>query len=157
VSKLVTRFAVSGDQVIQAKINFNLLSVYAVKRSSGGLSLLVINKSRASGLNASINLAGFTPQSAGAIHSYGIAQDEAARTGTGSPDLATGTLAGAARHSLTVFPLTRRRSFLLLPQWSALRQSRLTTSSSPLQATAEAAQSAQGADAIGQLRPITIG
>jgi alpha-N-arabinofuranosidase len=104
VSKLLTHFAVGGDQVIEATSNFNLLSVYAVKRGNGGLSLLVINKSRANDLSANINLTGFAPQSNATIHSYGIPQDEAARTGAGSPDVVTGTLANAAAAFAYTFP-----------------------------------------------------
>ena len=97
VSKLVSNYlAAGGDQVVSAISDYSLLSAYAVKRASGDLSLMVINKSRTSSLNASISLTGIVPQPSATIYSYGIPQDEAARTGAGSPDIATSALAGAA-------------------------------------------------------------
>jgi hypothetical protein len=95
VSKLVSAFARPDDQVIQAVSSYNLLSAYAVKRTDGLLSLLLLNKSATTPLNAAINLTGFVPQSAATVYSYGVPQDEAARTGVGSPDLATTTINGA--------------------------------------------------------------
>src|SRR5262249_38621759 len=38
----------------------------------------------------------YSPQSTATVHSYGIPQDEAARIGTGSPDVASGTISNAA-------------------------------------------------------------
>jgi alpha-L-arabinofuranosidase len=96
VSKLVSRFTGSGDQVIQAATNYNLLAAYAVKRIDGSMPLLLINKGATNSLNAAVNLAGFVPQSAATVYSYGIPQDEAARTGAGSPDLATTTFSGVS-------------------------------------------------------------
>lgn len=113
-SKLVSRFAAGGDQVVTATSNYNLLAAYAAKRSDGSLSLLLINKSATTSLNASISLTGYAPQSSATVHSYGIPQDEAARTGTGSQDIATTNFAGAgasfvytvAPYSATVISLT---------------------------------------------------
>ncbi|HKQ07068.1 MAG TPA: alpha-L-arabinofuranosidase, partial [Blastocatellia bacterium] len=96
MSKLISRFAGGGDSVVSATSNYNLLSAYGVKRSDGGLTLLLINKSATTSLSASINLAGFAPQSSATVYSYGVAQDEAARTGAGSPDVAASNFAGAA-------------------------------------------------------------
>lgn len=75
---------------------------------------MVINKSRTASLNASISLAGYTPQPGATVHSYGVAQDEAARTGTGSPDIAESSFSGAsasfaytfAPYSVTVIRLS---------------------------------------------------
>ncbi|HKS42695.1 MAG TPA: hypothetical protein VJX74_18935, partial [Blastocatellia bacterium] len=114
MSKLVSRFAAGGDQVVTATSNYNLLAAYGAKRSDGSLSLLLINKSATTPLNASINLSGFAPQSNATAHSYGIPQDESVRTGTGSPDIATTNFAGAgtnfvytvAPYSATVISLT---------------------------------------------------
>ncbi len=97
VSKLISNYlAAGGDQVVSATSDYSLLSVYAIKRASGDLSLMVINKSRTSDLNASISIAGIVPRPDATIYSYGIPQDEAARTGTGSPEIATSGFAGAA-------------------------------------------------------------
>ena len=52
VSKLVSRFAAAGDQVVQAASNYNLLSAYAIKRTDGSMSLLLINKGATNSLSA---------------------------------------------------------------------------------------------------------
>jgi hypothetical protein len=104
VSKLVSNFAAGGDQVISATSDYNLLSVYAVKSGSDALSMLVINKSSASTLNASIKLSGFSPPANAIVYSYGIAQDEAAHTGTGSTDISVGPLFSTSTSFNYTFP-----------------------------------------------------
>ncbi|CEK14791.1 alpha-L-arabinofuranosidase [Chthonomonas calidirosea] len=88
VFKLLAYFANSGDQIVSASSNYDLLSIYAVRHPNGSLSLLIINKSPDQTLTGEIHLAGFNPQRAALCYSYGIPQDDAARTGKGSPDLA---------------------------------------------------------------------
>lgn len=90
--KLLQHFARGGDIVVEATSDDPLLSVFATKRGDGSLSLLIINKSPTDTKSATINLTGFSPAATATTYSYGIAQDEAARTGTGSPDLAVGML-----------------------------------------------------------------
>jgi alpha-L-arabinofuranosidase len=92
--KLLSRFARGGDTVVQATSNSSLLSAFAVKTASGDLNLLVINKHPTNALNGSITVSGFTPASSATVYSYGKPQDDAARTGSGSSDLATSTLSG---------------------------------------------------------------
>jgi alpha-L-arabinofuranosidase len=104
VSKLVSTFVDQGDQVIAATSDYNLLSVYAVKRATGGVSLLVINKSRSGNLAAHISLNGVSPQTNATTYSYGIPQDEAARTGTGSPDIVVGSFGAASSSFDYSFP-----------------------------------------------------
>jgi len=94
VSKLVSGFTGEGDQIVQASSSYSLISAYAAKRTDGSLALLLINKSATNTLNAAVSLSGFTPQTSANVLSYGIPQDEAARTGVGSPDLATSTIGG---------------------------------------------------------------
>ena len=84
------KFATDGDMVVRATSDYPLLATYAVKRANGTLTLLVINKS------ASANLSGYVPYGKAAIYTYGIPQDEAARTGDGSPDIAQSIFSGAA-------------------------------------------------------------
>src|SRR5262249_1964863 len=55
------------------------------------LSLLFINKSASAALNANVTLTGYSPSGPVYGFSYGIPQDEAARTGTGSADIAVNT------------------------------------------------------------------
>lgn len=111
--KLLSRFARQGDTVVSATSNNNLLSVFAVKTAAGLVNLLVINKDPSNSLTASIALAGHTPPVAAFVYSYGKPQDDAARTGSGSTDLASTTMAISgttfsatfASYSLTVISL----------------------------------------------------
>jgi hypothetical protein len=94
VAKLLTRFAKGGDTVVSASSDYELLTTYAVKRTNGTLTLLVINKSCVSNLTANFNLSGYVPATNATVYSYGIPQDEAARTGVGSMDIAQTSLTG---------------------------------------------------------------
>ncbi|GEM_PF-666557 len=91
VAKLMPHFAADGDTVVSATSDYELLSVYSVKRTNGTLTMLVINKSSSSNLTAAINLTGYLPYTNATVYSYGIPQDNAARTGVGSPDIQTYT------------------------------------------------------------------
>src|SRR5262245_33825909 len=104
VSKLVGNFAAGGDQVLSATSDYSLLSAYAVKRGMDAVSMLLINKSSVSSLNASINLVGFSPPGNATVYSYGVPQDEAARTGAGSADIMIGTFASASTSFNYTFP-----------------------------------------------------
>ena len=86
--KLMQYFARGGDTVVTATNDYQLLGTYAVRRTNGSLTMLVINKSSYASLNTAINLAGYVPFSNATVYSYGIPQDDAARTGSGSPDIA---------------------------------------------------------------------
>jgi alpha-L-arabinofuranosidase len=95
-AKLMPHFARDGDTVVRVTSDYPLLATYAVMRTNGTLTLLVINKSCSSNLTANFNLSGYVPYSNAAIYSYGIPQDDAARTGVGSPDIAQTNFIGAA-------------------------------------------------------------
>ncbi|MBW8865583.1 MAG: alpha-L-arabinofuranosidase, partial [Verrucomicrobia bacterium] len=95
-AKLMPKFATDGDTVVRATSDYPLLATYAVRRTNGTLALLVINKSASSTLTANFNLSGYVPYGNSAIYSYGIPQDEAARTGVGSPDIVQTNFIGAA-------------------------------------------------------------
>jgi len=95
-AKLMPHFATDGDTVVRATNDYPLLATYAVTRTNGTLTLLVINKSASSNLTANFNLSGYVPYGNATIYSYGIPQDEAARTGVGSPDIAQTNFIGAA-------------------------------------------------------------
>ncbi len=106
-AKLMPQFARDGDTVVRATSDYPLLATYAVKRTNGTLTLLVINKSASSNLTANFNLSGYVPYGTAAIYSYGIPQDEAARTGVGSPDIAqTNFIGAAASFSATFAPFS---------------------------------------------------
>ncbi len=96
VMKLLSHFARGGDTVVSASSDDSLLSIFAVKRADGTLGLLVINKSPTATTTGTFALTGFTPTATATTYSYGIPQDEAARTGVGSTDIATSTLSDVA-------------------------------------------------------------
>ena len=91
-AKLLSLFARGGDTVIAASSDSKLLSAYAVRRTDGSLAVLVINKSPTQTLEAKISVGGFLPGPSAKVYSYGIAQDSASRTGSGSPDIAQSEL-----------------------------------------------------------------
>lgn len=84
-----------ASRLRQASDN-KLLSVYAACCADRTLALLVINKSPGATLKTDVSIAGFQPEPGATIYSYGIPQDEAARTGKGSPDIAQAAFSGAA-------------------------------------------------------------
>jgi hypothetical protein len=94
--KLMQYFACGGDTVITATNDYELLGTYAVRRTNGTLTILVINKSSCSNLTAAINLTGFVPSSNATLYSYGIPQDQAASTGIGSLDIAQTNISGVS-------------------------------------------------------------
>lgn len=95
-SSLMSRFVSPGDQIVRAASDYNWLGAYGATRADGSLSLLLINKSESNSLNASVNLSAFTPSAHATVYSYGKPQDEAARTGSDSPDIATGSFDSAS-------------------------------------------------------------
>jgi len=102
--KLTRFFARGGDTIVQASSDYSLLAAYAALRQDGTLALMVINKSPSATLNANVAISGYTPKSAGIAYSYGIAQDEAARTGVGSPDVAQASFTASATFSRSFAP-----------------------------------------------------
>ena len=121
--KLLKYFARGGDLIVRATSDNKLLSAYAARRADGTLSLLVINKSPSATLKAGFSIAGFQPESGARVYSYGIPQDEAARTGTGSPDIAQTAFSGAAADFSREFPPYSAAVIVL----SALRAPNSTT------------------------------
>ncbi len=105
VTKLLSKFARQGDTVVPATSNNSLLSVFAVKTAAGGLNLLVINKDPAAARDASIALTGFTPAASATTYAYGKLQDDAAKPGgSGSADIASGTLSVSGATFTATFP-----------------------------------------------------
>jgi hypothetical protein len=94
--KLLKYFARGGDGIIRAASDHKLLSVYAARHANGALALLVINKSPQAVLSADVSITGLQPAPGATIYSSGIPQDEAARTGTGSQDIAMTQFSDAA-------------------------------------------------------------
>jgi alpha-N-arabinofuranosidase len=116
-AKLMHCFAQPGDSILGAASDYHLLSAYAARRASGALSVLVLNKDTTTTFNAQVALNGFTPGPAATILSYGIPQDEAART-NGTPqsqDIATNSLAGVGATFNYTFPALSLTLFALAP------------------------------------------
>ena len=105
-SKLMQYFAPPGVIVVGATSDYLLLSTYAVRQSSGALSLLVLNKDTTTNLTAQVSLSGFQPAPGAKVLSYGIPQDEAARTNAplAAQDIATNSFAGASSSFSYSFP-----------------------------------------------------
>src|SRR5437867_498931 len=104
VGKLLQYFARGGDLLAPASSDYVLLSPYAARRADGSFTLLVIHKSAASALNANITINGYSPNGTFYAYSYGIPQDEAARTGVGSADIASNSYSGAGTTFAFTFP-----------------------------------------------------
>jgi hypothetical protein len=104
VAKLMSYFAAGGDTVVKAASDYLLLSAYAVKRTNGTMTVLVINKSASSNITAAIQVNGYLPATNATIYSYGIPQDAAAQTGIGSPDIQTNFLTPAEVNFTNTFP-----------------------------------------------------
>jgi len=103
--KLLSLFARGGDTVVHATSSNTLLSAYAVRRADGTLTMLVINKSPTATQTANFSVTGITLPAAAAAYSYGIPQDDAARTGTGSRDIGSSSVANVgATFSATFAP-----------------------------------------------------
>ena len=94
VGKLLKNFARGGDRLVSAASDYPLLSVCAAQRTNGSLTMVVVNKSATAVLNAKITISGMMVGSSGNAFSYGIPQDNAAKTGIGSADVATNPVTG---------------------------------------------------------------
>jgi hypothetical protein len=115
-AKLMQWLVRPGDTLLGTTSDYAYLSAYAGRRANGSVALLVVNKSLAANLNVRVNLAGFVPAASATIRSYGMLNDEAARTNgpAVARDLTTNSvaIAGAtftnsfAPLSLTLFTLT---------------------------------------------------
>lgn len=104
VHRLTQWYARGGDSILPASSNHGQLAAYAARRQDGRLSLMVVNKSPTATYAADIAIAGFVPQGSGTAYSYGLAQDEAARTGSGPADIAQAAISGAAANFSRSFP-----------------------------------------------------
>ncbi|AIE84026.1 fibronectin type III domain-containing protein [Fimbriimonas ginsengisoli] len=111
--QMLSKFAKPGDLVVDMSSEYSLVSAYAVKRPDNSYSVMVINKSRDKSLPGEIQIPGAPSVLSGRYYSFGITQDEAARTGTGPTDIIAGKMAMGPdftytfpRYSVTVFNIT---------------------------------------------------
>jgi hypothetical protein len=91
------------------------------------LSLLVINKSPNNALPAAIDVSSFASYANALVYTYGLVQDDAARTGAGSPDVAQTSLGGVTgTFTYTFSPYSA--TVISLVQAAAKRQGNQLTS-----------------------------
>ncbi len=105
-AKLMHDFVQPGDTILSASSDYLLLSAYAAKAPDGRLSLLVINQDSTTNFQARVSLNGFSPAPLATVYSYGIAQDEAARTNgpAASQDIAQANFTSGATNFTYSFP-----------------------------------------------------
>ena len=105
-AKLMQWFARPGEKILNATSDYPWLSTYAARRANGAIALLVLNKFNRTNLNAQIALTGFTPTAAATLRSFGIPNDEAARTNgpAAAQDITTNSLANAGTNFTCSFP-----------------------------------------------------
>jgi hypothetical protein len=106
--KLLQFFARPGDSVLNGTSDGLLLSAYAIHRTNGALTMLVINKSLTTNLTGQIALTNFVPSTTAMIRSYGIPQDQAVQTNgpAASQDIATNSAAVSSNFSYVFPPLS---------------------------------------------------
>ncbi len=103
--KLMQDFVQAGDTVLGTTSDYSLLAAYAVRRQDGSLTVLAINKDPANTYTGQVALASFTPAANGTAFSYGMPQDNAAKTNgpVSLQDVATTTFSGAGTNFNYVF------------------------------------------------------
>lgn len=77
VYELITRFARPGDRLVQVSGTHPLVSVYAVRKPSGRVSLLIINKARTTPINLRLGFSGHIPLRSTTLSWYGPALESA--------------------------------------------------------------------------------
>lgn len=108
-AKLMQWFARPGDQILNAASDYTWLSAYATRRANGAVTLLLLNKFNVTNLNAQIALHGFTPTAVATARSFGIPNDEAARTNgpAATQDISTNSIANIGTNfSFSCAPLS---------------------------------------------------
>lgn len=135
VFKLMKHFARGGDQIVHATSDYNLLAAYGAKRTDGSLTLLAVNKSPTATLTGAVVVTGYVPIASAAVYSYGIPQDEAARTGSGSADVAQTTFSSAGPSFAYNFPPYSVTVFQLLEELAANFSATPTSGHPPLTVT----------------------
>jgi hypothetical protein len=101
--QLLQHFARAGDALAGAASDDSLLSTYAVRRTNGELTMLVINKDPATSRTGQFTMQNFTPRGDVVIRSYGIPQDEAARTGLGLSNIVATAFTGIGSSFTSTF------------------------------------------------------
>ncbi len=120
--KLLQYFARPGDSVLAASSDNLLLAAYAVRRTNGALTLLVINKSLTTNLTSQVALTNFVPWSTASLLSYGIPQDVAAQTNGAAAlqDLASASYSAATTNFNHTFAPLSLTLFTFAPKAATL-------------------------------------
>jgi hypothetical protein len=100
-----------------------LLGAYGARRTNGALSLLVLNKDRATNFTAQIAVNNFVPWPEATVRSYGIPQDEAVRTNgpTALKDVQLGSYSSAGTNFSYSFPPLSLTVLTLAPDAARLQ------------------------------------
>ena len=116
-AKLMQWFARPGEKILTTTSDYSWLSAYGARRANGSVALLVVNKFSLSNLNAQVSLTGFTPQATATLRSYGIPNDEAARTNApaAAQNITTNTFGSAGTNFTHSFPPYSLTLFTLAP------------------------------------------
>jgi hypothetical protein len=96
VQKLISKFAATGDKVVSCKSDSILVASFAILKADGSVTVLLVNKHPSAAIPVQTSIQGVVNKSKITVYGYGIAQDEAARTGVGSPDIFTQSLTNLA-------------------------------------------------------------
>jgi hypothetical protein len=120
--KLLQSFARPGDSVLNGASDSMLLSAYAVHRTNGALTMLVINKDMVTNLDAQVTLTNFVPWKTATVQSFGIPQDQAAESNAAPAlqDIATTNFTTATASFSYTFPPLSLTLFTFEPGPSAL-------------------------------------
>jgi hypothetical protein len=104
--KVLESFARPGDSVLVSSSDNTLLSAYAVRRTNGALTMLVINKDMVSNLMGQIALTNFVPWSTATVRSYGLPQDDEAESNGPAllQDVSTNSYSPVAANFSYTFP-----------------------------------------------------
>lgn len=116
-AKLTQWFARPGDKILTPTSDYSYLSAFAARRANGAVSLFVVNKSMITNLNAQFTLTGFTPVADATLRSYGLPNDEAARTNgpAAAKDITTNSIANAGTNFTYNFPKMSMTLITLTP------------------------------------------
>ena len=96
VQKLLSKFAATGDKVVSCKSDSILVASFAILKADGSVTVLLVNKHPSAAIPVQTSIQGMVNKSKITVYGYGIAQDEAARTGVGSQDIFTQSLSNLA-------------------------------------------------------------
>ena len=122
-AKMMHYLAPPGSAILNVSSDYLLLSGYAARQADGAVSLLVLSKDTTTNFNGQIALTGFVPNLLATVRSFGVPQDEAARTNGAvlAQDIATNEFASASTNFGFNFPPVSLTLFTFFPAAPQLR------------------------------------